>query len=118
MANGITAAQAIEAAKGSKGFITTIAKRLGCSRRYVYNLMDKYSTFKDAIIDERELMKDFAENQLFTQISEGNMTAIIFYLKTQAKDRGYIEKSEIEHSGKDGGPIEIKEIFSHEPVED
>jgi len=30
--NGITAAEAIEAAKGSRGFVTTIAKQLGCPR--------------------------------------------------------------------------------------
>jgi hypothetical protein len=28
------------------------------------------------------------------------MTGIIFYLKTQAKDRGYIERQELDHSGK------------------
>ena len=93
----ITATQAIEAAKGSRGFITTIANRLGVSRQTVYNLMRKYTTFGQAVSDERETLKDFAEGKLLKQIEAENMTAIIFYLKTQAKDRGYIEKIEIEH---------------------
>lgn len=95
----ITAAQAIEAVKGSKGFVTTIAKRLGCGRGNVYALMNKYPTVNQAVLDEREQLKDFAEGKLFEQIQDGNMTGIIFYLKTQAKDRGYVERQEMEHSG-------------------
>ncbi len=93
----ITAKQAIEAVKDSKGFITTVAKRLGCDRTTVYRLKDKFPTVAQAIIDERETLKDFAEGKLFSQIDDGNTTAIIFYLKTQAKDRGYIEKQIVEN---------------------
>ena len=103
--NGYTAEQCIEAARGSRGFITTIAKRLGCDRTYVYRLRDKYSTFAQAIIDERESLKDFAEGKLFKQIDDENITAIIFYLKTQAKDRGYVERQEL--TGADGGAITV-----------
>ena len=106
----ITARQAIEAVKDSRGFVTTVAKRLGCSRRYVYALMDKYPTVKQAILDERESLKDFAEGKLLEQINEGNMTGIIFYLKTQAKDRGYIERHEV--SGPDGGPVSVDHTFN------
>ena len=44
-------------------------------------------------------MIDFAESSLYKQIKDGNTSATIFFLKTQAKRRGYIEKQEIEHSG-------------------
>jgi len=40
----------------------------------------------------RKLGGDFAESKLMESIHNGNLTAIIFYLKTQHKDRGYIEK--------------------------
>lgn len=91
----ITAKEAIAATKDSKGFVTTIAKRLGCTRANVYALMKKYPTVKEAVDDEREMLKDFAEGKLFKQIDAENMTAIIFYLKTQAKDRGYVERTEV-----------------------
>jgi hypothetical protein len=91
----ISVTKAIKAAKGSKGFITQIAKNLNCSRTYVYDMMVKYPEFKQAIEDERETLKDFAEGALFKQINDGNTTAIIFYLKCQAKDRGYVERQEV-----------------------
>lgn len=90
----ITATEAIKAIKDSKGIIHVVAARLGCTRRNVYYLRDKFSTVKEALEDERESVKDFAESKLFQQMDKDNITAIIFYLKTQAKDRGYIERQE------------------------
>ena len=44
-------------------------------------------------IDEaKELQKDRSERALFKQIDRGDITAIKYYLSTQAKDRGYIER--------------------------
>lgn len=97
--NGYTAEEIIEAVKDSRGFVTTIAKKLGCARPYVYQLAKKFPTVQAAIDNEREGLKDFVEGKLIQQIDGGNITAIIFYLKTQAKDRGYIERVEQEHSG-------------------
>ncbi len=93
--NGFTAQQCIEAVKDSGGFMTTIANQLGCTRSYVYQLEKKYVTFAQAIEDEHERQKDRTEHKLFEAIEDGNMTGIIFYLKTQAKDRGYIEKIDL-----------------------
>lgn len=94
--------------KGSRGFVTQIAKKLGCSARHVYNLMEKYPAVVDAVREEREAQKDLTEGKLFDRIDSGDMTAIIFYLKTQAKDRGYIERQEV--SGPDGGQIVIRYV--------
>jgi hypothetical protein len=101
----ITQDRAAAAIKGSKGFITTIAKRLKCSRPTVYRLLEEYPELKQALTDERETQTDHVESKLFDQINQGNITAIIFYLKTQAKHRGYIERQEL--TGADGGPINL-----------
>lgn len=103
--NGFTAAEVIEAIKGSKGFVSTIANRLGCQRTYIYKLLEKYPTAKEALENEREGNKDFVEGKLMQQIDAGNITAIIFYLKTQGKDRGYIERQEV--TGADGGQLQV-----------
>ena len=113
MANGITAQQAIEATQGSGGYVSVIAKRLGCSQRYVYNLRDKYATFAEALQEERTKQLDFAEGKLQEQIKASNMTAIIFYLKTQGKDRGYVERVQNEVTNPDGKPLTVKVVYEH-----
>ena len=72
--------------------------------------MKKYVTFAQAVEEEREALKDTVENKLIDEIEAGNMTGIIFYLKTQAKDRGYIERHEV--SGPDGGPVSVDHTFN------
>jgi hypothetical protein len=104
----VTASEAAEAITESKGFITQAAKRLGISRQQLHNLINKHPTVKEALIDAREEMKDFTESKLYQAISDGNPTMIIFYAKTQMKDRGYVERQE--KTGKDGGPIEIASV--------
>ncbi len=101
--NGITAEQVVAAIHGSRGFVTVVGKRLGCSARHVYNLLDKYATARDALANEREGMRDFAEGMLYKRIEGGDTTAIIFYLKTQAKERGYVERQEV--TGASGGAV-------------
>lgn len=101
--NGITAGETIDAIKGSKGFVTVVGKRLGCTARHVYNLLEKYPTAREALQQEREEIKDFAESQIFKKMEAGDTTMLIFYAKTQMKDRGYVERQEV--SGPDGGAI-------------
>lgn len=97
---GYSAEEAVKAIRGSGGFVSVIAERLGCTRQTVYNLCERFATVAEALKDERESTKDEAESQLLNNIRKGDNTAIIFFLKTQAKDRGYIERQEL--TGKDG----------------
>ncbi len=103
--NGYSRDQVLEAVKDSKGFITMIAKRLGCSRKHVYSLLKKYPAAADAVEDERETTKDWVEGKLLQRIEKNDTTALIFYAKTQMKDRGYVERQEM--TGANGGAIEV-----------
>ena len=107
--NGLTAEEVIAGVEGSRGFITVVASRLGISRNHVYRLAKKYTSVAAAIKTEREKNKDFAEGKLMEGIQSGNMTAIIFYLKTQAKDRGYVERQEV--TGRDGEDLIRPVVF-------
>ena len=58
--------------------------------------------FAHAYKDAKEAKKDFIENKLMENIANGDTQSIIFACKTQLKDRGYVEKQQVEHSGNSG----------------
>ena len=104
-----TIEQIIEALEASGGFLSEAAKKLGCTWQTVRNYVNKYSTVQKALEAINEAKLDFSESKLLSQIKEGNTTAIIFHLKCKGKKRGYIERTEQEHSGPGGGPIRIQQ---------
>ena len=103
--NGYTAAQVIDALQQAQGYVSKAASILGCTVQTVYNYRDRYTTVAEAWEGIREKRHDFVENKLHEQINSGNVTAIIFYLKTQAKERGYVERQEL--SGVDGKDLAV-----------
>lgn len=94
-----TVEEVISAIEEGKGYVSKVASILGCSVGTVYNYASRYEAVKAAWGDVREARHDFVENALHKRISEGSDTAIIFYLKTQAKERGYVERSEVKTDG-------------------
>ena len=98
-----TAARIIDAIHQSQGLLTVAAPAAGVSYGTMMRYMADYESVKQAAIEAKERMIDFAESKLLANIKSGDNTAIIFYLKTQAKHRGYIERAEI--GGIGGEPI-------------
>ena len=94
----------IDALEQSLGVITTACKKTGIPRRTIYNWIESDEDFKAAVDDVGEVAIDFVESQLFKQIKAGNPSSTIFYLKTKAKHRGYVERQEV--TGPNGGPIQ------------
>ncbi len=92
-----TAEQVIGAIEETRGMLTLAARHLGCSPRTIYNYRDRYASVQQAIRDERERTLDIAELALFKAVQEGQAWAICFLLKTQGKDRGYVERQELRH---------------------
>ena len=92
-----------------KGIVTDACKAAGVSRTSFYDYTKKDPDFKKAVDDVENIAIDHVEGKLFKLIDELNAPAIIFYLKCKGKKRGYIEKQEVEHSGKvDNGGIIVK----------
>ena len=106
MAEKYTANQMIEALREKHGNLSAAARFLGCSRNTISRYIDLYPTVKAVADEERETLIDFAENQLFKQVQDGNITAIIFTLKTIGKLRGYVERQEV--TGAEGGAVIVK----------
>jgi len=83
----------------SLGVVTTACKQVGIDRTTFYRYYKEDKGFASQVDDLSNVAKDFAESQLFKQIQGGNPTSTIFYLKTKAKDRGYIERREYDVNG-------------------
>lgn len=86
------------------GNMAEIARKLGVDRKTVRRRIENDESLLSQIESARETLKDQAENALHKAIADGNVNAIIFYLKTQGKDRGYVERQEI--TGANGGAVE------------
>jgi len=78
------------------GVVTEACKKAGLARGQFYVYMNTDAAFKKQVEEIQEGAIDYVESQLFKNIKEGNITGQIFYLKTKAKHRGYIERQEIQ----------------------
>jgi len=107
--NGITAQKMIDAIEEAQGYASKAAELLGVGRTSFYTYLNKYATAKQALADTREKRHEWVESKLMQQIKNDNLTAIIFYLKTQGKHLGYVERQEFGGAG--GGPINIKVTY-------
>ena len=76
--------------------ISKTCKDANIGRTTYYDWIDADEEFKQAIDDVKESLKDDTEDYLIKACKDGNVTAIIFRLKTICKDRGYDEKQTIE----------------------
>jgi hypothetical protein len=72
----------------------------GVGRTTHYEWMHDDPTYAAAVKELKNVVIDFYEQALHDRINQGSDTAIIFALKTQGKERGWQEKSElkVEHS--------------------
>jgi len=96
----------ILALEKSLGVVTTACKSVGIHRSTYYDYYNNDLKFKNEVDDVQNIAIDFAESQLHQQIQGGNTSATIFYLKTKAKHRGYVERQEI--TGAEGMPTNFQ----------
>lgn len=81
--------------KGCNITATCVALK-NISRTTFYKWREEDEKLDEALTNVEEELIDFSESKLMEQVSEGNLTAIIFHLKTKGKKRGYIEGLEVE----------------------
>ena len=75
--------------------IAESCKAINIARQTYYDWL-KDDEFKQQVQELKESDLDFTESALRKLIKKGNVIATIFKLKTKGKDRGYIEKQEVE----------------------
>lgn len=93
----------IENLRKCKGLIVSACKRTNICYNTYRAMRDEDPNFAEecdtTIIEVGELV----ENALFKAIGDGDLTAIIFYLKTKGKILGYSERTEV--TGANGTPL-------------
>ena len=102
------------------GVVSVACRNTGTPRSTFYKWLKEDADFKRAVDEIQEVTLDTVESALFNRIKNGDTTAMIFYLKTRGKRRGYIERQEV--TGADGSGIavmmkpvyEVKELKSVE----
>jgi transposase-like protein len=101
--------QLIECLKKSKGIVADACKSTGISRGTFYNWCKEDAEFNEEVNQINEETLDFVESKLLENINKGEVTSIIFYLKTKGRNRGYQEKTEIDINSLKLPQIELQE---------
>lgn len=86
----------IQAMEKSLGIVTTACRNVGIARDTHYRWMRDDDSYRASIESIEGMTLDLAESKLHEEILGGNTAAIIFFLKTKGKKRGYVEKQEVE----------------------
>ena len=90
----------LEVLEKNMGLITPACKKFGdMSRSTHYKWLKEFDGYQERVEQIENANIDFAEGKLMEQMNEGNIAAILFFLKCKAKSRGYVERQEIKHSG-------------------
>ena len=84
----------LELLSKNAGNVSRACKSMNINRRTYYNWMEKEESFRFVVEEIQESLIDNAESELQKLIKDGNTAAILFFLKTKAKSRGYIERQE------------------------
>lgn len=119
----------VQALSECYGIVKDACRKAGVPRSTYYSWLKDDPEFKLLVEETQEEAIDFVEGKLFEKINgvamageEGEVyyqppsdTAIIFYLKTKAKKRGYVERQEI--AGVDGRPLIWREERTYQVKE-
>lgn len=86
--------------EASAGMVATACRKADITRATYYKWRKDDPDFAEKCDDIKEIQKDAAEALILKKMKDGDTTMLIFFAKTQMKDRGYVERREL--VGKDG----------------
>jgi len=108
----------LAALEKSLGIVTTASKLAGINRTTHREWMLNDPEYARAVEEITIVVKDFGESKLLNRIQAEDTTAIIFFMKTRCRDRGYAEKVELVHSGipQPPAPVTMIHKFTNDAV--
>jgi hypothetical protein len=102
----------LAALEKSLGVVTTACRAAGINRDTHYRWLKEDPEYAEQVASLADMALDFGESQLHKLMQDGSAAAVIFFLKTKGKGRGYVEGSELKvytpdtaPSWLDGSPI-------------
>ena len=97
----------IEALENSLGIVSVACRKIGIARQTHYRWRQEDPDYKAKADEIIEATIDFVESKLFENIQDKKEASIMFYLKSKAKHRGYVERQEVDMGGNNHFRIEI-----------
>lgn len=76
------------------GNMASVGRACGVTRHAVHQYISSRPHLRQVYEECREIMLDDGESSLYKAVKEGQSWAVTFYLKTQGRKRGYVEKVE------------------------
>jgi len=108
-----TKAKVLRALGKASGIVKEACRIGGINRDTFYAWKNSDPDFSKAISNILEEQIDDVESKFLKGIREGKETSQIFYLKCKAKNRGYVERSEIKPISEE--PIDLS-IFTNQEL--
>lgn len=99
----------------TRGNMAATAATLQCSRETIRQMCLAHSELAAARDEAKETVKDWVESKMLKKIDDGDTTMIIFFAKTQMKDRGYIERQEV--TGADGAALTVRIVYDDADID-
>jgi len=105
----LTAEPVITAIRELNGNLSAVARKMGVCRQTLYTFIKRHPSVQAVVADARETMLDNAESSLYRAVLNGEAWAVCFFLKTQGKRRGYVERQEV--TGAEGGEVVFRVVY-------
>jgi hypothetical protein len=91
--------QIASALKRARGMVYVAARHLKCSPNTIKARLETSEELREVREEARGLIVDTGELKLVDAVEAGEAWAVKYLLATQGKDRGYVEKQEVDNSG-------------------
>lgn len=99
------------ALRKTHGLIAHAAEILNVSRPAIHDRIKRSPQLQAVMAEIEERLIDQSENVVYHHMSNKNLTAAIFHLKTKGKNRGWVEKHQNEISGNAEAPLTIRRVI-------
>ena len=104
----------LEALETQLGIVSGACGKVGISRQTHYRWLEEDEDYAKNVKSLKNFALDFAESKLLECIKDKRETSIIFYLKTQGKNRGYVERQEIDTGENNKFRVEVYDFANEE----